>query len=49
MYGMEFTSNAESDLSRLDAPIAQRVLKRLRWRILLHRIEHLLHRHLPNN
>ena len=31
MYEVEFTSNAESDLSRLDAPIAQRVLTRLRW------------------
>ena len=28
---MEFTSNAEADLTRLDAPVAQRVLKRLRW------------------
>ena len=31
MYELEFTSNAESDLGHLDAPIAQRVLKRLRW------------------
>ena len=31
MYQVEFTPGAESDLSRLDAPIAQRVLKRLRW------------------
>ncbi len=31
MYQVDFTPGAESDLSRLDAPIAQRVLKRLRW------------------
>ena len=31
MYEVEFTSNVESDLGRLDAPIAQRVLTRLRW------------------
>ena len=31
MYELEFTSNAESDLSRLGAPMAQRVLTRLRW------------------
>ncbi len=31
MYGVEFTSNAETDLARLDAPVAQRVLKKLRW------------------
>ena len=31
MYGVEFTPNAESDLGRLDAPIAQCVLARLRW------------------
>lgn len=31
MYQADFTPDAESDLSRLDAPIAQRVLKRLRW------------------
>jgi mRNA-degrading endonuclease RelE of RelBE toxin-antitoxin system len=31
MYQVGFTPGAESDLSRLDAPIAQRVLKRLRW------------------
>lgn len=30
-YQVDFTPDAESDLSRLDAPIAQRVLKRLRW------------------
>ena len=39
MYELEFTSNAESDLGRFDAPIAQRVPKRLQWRILLYRIE----------
>lgn len=49
MYELEFTSNAESDLGRLDAPMAQRVLKKLQWRILLHRIEHLFHRYSPNN
>lgn len=31
MYHVEFTPAAERDLSRLDTPIAQRVLKRLRW------------------
>ena len=31
MYKVEFTPNAETDLARLDAPVAQRVLKRLRW------------------
>jgi len=31
MYQVDFTPGAESDLSRLDVPIAQRVLKRLRW------------------
>ena len=31
MYDVEFTANAESDLGRLDAPIAHRVLTRLRW------------------
>ncbi|MBM3334691.1 type II toxin-antitoxin system RelE/ParE family toxin [Candidatus Sumerlaeota bacterium] len=28
---MGFTDGAEADLARLDKPIAQRVLKRLRW------------------
>ena len=28
---MNFTSNAEADLARLDVPVVQRVLKRLRW------------------
>lgn len=31
MYRVEFTAGAETDLARLDKPIAQRVLKRLRW------------------
>lgn len=31
MYQVDFTPAAEGDLSRLDAAIAQRVLKRLRW------------------
>ena len=31
MYAVDFTPTAESDLARLDAPFAQRVLKRLRW------------------
>lgn len=31
MYQVDFTSNAEADLARLDVPVAQRVLKRLRW------------------
>ncbi|MEW6572213.1 MAG: type II toxin-antitoxin system RelE/ParE family toxin [Bacillota bacterium] len=29
--GWNFTPDAEADLARLDAPVAQRVLKRLRW------------------
>lgn len=31
MYQVDFTPGAESDLSRLDVPVAQHVLKRLRW------------------
>lgn len=31
MYEVEFAPDAETDLARLDAPVAQRVLKRLRW------------------
>ncbi len=31
MYQVDFTPGAESDLSRLDVAIAQRVLNRLRW------------------
>ena len=31
MYQVDFTSNAEADLARLDVPVVQRVLKRLRW------------------
>lgn len=31
MYEVNFTSHADSDLRRLDAPIAQRLLTRLRW------------------
>jgi mRNA-degrading endonuclease RelE of RelBE toxin-antitoxin system len=31
MYQMEFTEGAAADLARLDKPIAQRVLRRLRW------------------
>ena len=31
MYQVDFTLDAERDLARLDVPIAQRVLKRLRW------------------
>ncbi len=31
MYRVEFTPDAEADLARLDSPVAQRVLKRLRW------------------
>ncbi len=30
-YRVEFTSQVETDLTRLDASIAQRVLKRTRW------------------
>ena len=30
-YYVEFTSNAEADLARLEASVAQRVLNRLRW------------------
>jgi mRNA interferase RelE/StbE len=31
MFQVEFTEVAQSDLSRLDKPMAQRVLKKLRW------------------
>jgi mRNA interferase RelE/StbE len=31
MYQVEFTEGAAADLARLDKPIAQRVLRRLRW------------------
>ena len=31
MYHVEFTPNAEADLARLEASVAQRVLNRLRW------------------
>jgi len=31
MVQVEFTEAAQSDLARLDKPIAQRVLKKLRW------------------
>jgi len=31
MYHVNFTPNAETDLSRLDKSIAQQVLKKLRW------------------
>lgn len=31
MFQVEFTSGAEADLARLDKPIAQRVLRKLRW------------------
>ncbi len=31
MYKVGFTPNADDDLTHLDAPIAQRVLKKLRW------------------
>ncbi|HUT19669.1 MAG TPA: type II toxin-antitoxin system RelE/ParE family toxin [Anaerolineae bacterium] len=31
MYQVEFVPEAESDLAHLSKPIAQRVLKRLRW------------------
>ncbi|WP_041334214.1 type II toxin-antitoxin system RelE family toxin [Roseiflexus sp. RS-1] len=31
MAQVEFTESAQSDLARLDKPIAQRVLKKLRW------------------
>ena len=31
MVRVEFVPQAESDLAHLDKPIAQRVLKRLRW------------------
>ena len=31
MYTVEFTEDAERDLSRLDAVEAQRILKKLRW------------------
>ena len=31
MYHVDFTPDGEADLARLDTPIAQRVLKKLRW------------------
>lgn len=31
MFQVEFTAGAEADLGRLDKPVAQRVLKKLRW------------------
>jgi len=31
MYSVDFTRGAEDDLACLGAPIAQRVLKKLRW------------------
>ena len=31
MYQVDFTPGAEMDLARLDKPIAQRVLRKLRW------------------
>ena len=31
MYQVDFTPDAEADLARLDTPLAQRLLKKLRW------------------
>lgn len=31
MFQVEFTATAQSDLARLDKPMAQQVLKKLRW------------------
>ncbi len=31
MFQVEFTSGAVDDLARLDKPVAQRILKKLRW------------------
>ncbi|GAB4504040.1 MAG: hypothetical protein Fur0043_10330 [Anaerolineales bacterium] len=31
MFQVEFTATAQSDLARLDKPMAQRALKKLRW------------------
>ena len=31
MYNVGFTPDGDADLAHLDAPIAQRVLKKLRW------------------
>jgi len=31
MFQVEFTATAQSDLARLEKPMAQRVLKKLRW------------------
>lgn len=31
MFQVDFTAAAETDLARPDKPIAQRVLKKLRW------------------
>ncbi len=30
-FQVEFTAGAETDLARLDKPVAQRVLRKLRW------------------
>jgi len=31
MFQVDFTPVAETDLARLDKPVAQRVLKKIRW------------------
>lgn len=31
MYHVDFTPDAESDVARLDAPLAERLFKKLRW------------------
>lgn len=31
MYQVEFTSQAETDLAHINKPIAQRILKKIRW------------------
>ncbi len=31
MFQVDFTAGAETDLARLEKPVAQRVLKKLRW------------------
>lgn len=31
MYQVKFTPDAEADLARLSKPVAQRILKKLRW------------------
>lgn len=33
MYHVDFTPDAEADVARLDRPLAERLLKKLRWQL----------------